>query len=296
MRFVLCDGSAVNSYGFRTSLDGMVLDRFKENPVMLNSHCSDEVIGRWNNIAVEDGRLTADAEFDLDDEHAKAIAGKVERGFLKGCSIGMIVKDMREVDGCLVATVSELLEASICAIPADAHAIRLYDEQRRELSMEDVRLRFLTRDGDGAVTQNQINMSEKEKDVAELTAKVSTLTADIAERDKRIAELEAQVQQAHEREVETFLSAAVTDGRITEKEKEGFKKLAAADFDAVKELVSARPVKASASLAAMQAQAADTNGLAGKSWDELDKEGLLASLKADNPELYKKKFEEKFGK
>jgi len=32
-----------------------------------------------------------------------------------------------------------------------------------------------------------------------------------------------------------------------------------------------------------------------KTWDELDKAGLLVALKAEDPELYKEKYKERFG-
>ena len=151
--FVLCDSRSVNSYGFRIDVDGIDTARFEANPVMLDSHDPERLIGRWENIRKEDGRLLADAVFDLDDEAAKKVAGRVERGFLKGCSVGVIIRELADVDGTAMATRTELMEASLCAIPADAGAVALYDENRRKLNYEDIKhqLKF------------NINMDKQEK-------------------------------------------------------------------------------------------------------------------------------------
>ena len=114
--FVLSDGRSVNNHGFRIDLQGVNLDRFKANPVMLYQHDIERIIGRWDNIRVEDNRLMADAVFDMEDAQGKEVSRKVEAGFLKGCSLGIIVEDMQEVDGVWVATRSEVFEASIVSV------------------------------------------------------------------------------------------------------------------------------------------------------------------------------------
>ena len=123
MRIVLCDSAVVNSYGFRTEVEGIDLSRFVKNPVMLYNHDPERVIGRWENMDIEDGRLTAVPVFDMEDPFAAEIARKVEGGFLKGCSMGLMIKAMETRNGVDVATSSVLLEASIVSIPADENAL-----------------------------------------------------------------------------------------------------------------------------------------------------------------------------
>lgn len=270
--FVLCDGNRVNSYGFRTDLAGLDLERFKSNPVMLYAHDSSDVIGRWENIRVEDNQLKADAVFDTDDEQGKRIAGKVERGFLKGCSMGIHVKELHEVDNVPVATRSELMEASVCPIPSDAGAVRLYDENRKELTFEEVRLQF----------NNQLKPIEMNKNEE---TNVQTPAAD--PKDAEIASLKAQLAESKKREVDSFLTAAVQSGKITTEEKEGFAKLAANDFETVQSLINSRPAKASASLKDLLAQTATAAPAGRENWTYLewmkkDPEGLKR-MKTENP-------------
>ncbi len=271
--FILCDGNRVNSYGFRTDLAGLDLERFKSNPVMLYAHDSSDVIGRWENIRVEDNQLKADAVFDTDDEQGKRIAGKVERGFLKGCSMGIHVKELHEVDNVPVATRSELMEASVCPIPSDAGAVILYDENRKELTFEEVRLQF----------NNQLKPIEMNKNNEETN--VQTPAAD--PKDAEIASLKAQLAESKKREVDSFLTAAVQSGKITTEEKEGFAKLAANDFETVQSLINSRPAKASTTLRELHAQASTAVPAGRENWNYLewmkkDPEGLKR-MKTENP-------------
>ncbi|MDD4142963.1 MAG: HK97 family phage prohead protease, partial [Bacteroidales bacterium] len=132
--FVMCDSGKTNSYGFRIDLQGMDMSRFDNNPVMLYRHNSEDLIGKWENIRIEDGKLMADPVFDMEDETAKRVYSQVNRGFLKGCSVGIIINEMKETTKEFVATKTELLEASICAIPSDAGAVVLYDTNRNQLT------------------------------------------------------------------------------------------------------------------------------------------------------------------
>lgn len=263
----------MNSYGFRTDLAGLDLERFKSNPVMLYAHDSSDVIGRWENIRVEDNQLKADAVFDTDDEQGKRIAGKVERGFLKGCSMGIHVKELHEVDNVPVATRSELMEASVCPIPSDAGAVILYDENRKELTFEEVRLQF----------NNQLKPIEMNKNNEETN--VQTPAAD--PKDAEIASLKAQLAESKKREVDSFLTAAVQSGKITTEEKEGFAKLAANDFETVQSLINSRPAKASTTLRELHAQASTAVPAGRENWNYLewmkkDPEGLKR-MKTENP-------------
>ncbi len=131
--FKLSDES-LNHYGFWILTKGLVLDSFRENPVMLYDHESLGVlpIGRWTNIRVEDKVLMADAEFDMEDEFAFKIANKVENGFLKGCSIRFNIIETSEdkkfvKQGQIRPTVvkAEVTEASITALPGNKNALKL---------------------------------------------------------------------------------------------------------------------------------------------------------------------------
>lgn len=144
MVFVLNDENKVNSYGFRIRNAGIDLSRFINNPVMLDDHWAStrSVLGKWDDIKQEGATLTAVPGFDKEDADAAKVAGKVDRGFINGCSMGILFDpaDMQyESNGNLLLNKCELLEASIVAIPSNANAVRLYvkTEKGNELMTPD---------------------------------------------------------------------------------------------------------------------------------------------------------------
>ena len=58
--FVVSDES-VNSYGYTILTAGIDLSRFEKNPIMLLQHDSKNIIGKWENVRIEDNKLLADA-------------------------------------------------------------------------------------------------------------------------------------------------------------------------------------------------------------------------------------------
>jgi HK97 family phage prohead protease len=276
--FILSDGSRRNAKGFRIALSGMNLERFSSNPVMLYGHDSDSVVGRWENLRVEGERLLAEPVFDLEDDTGKKVAGKVDRGFLKGCSIGIIIQEMQETAKGDIVTKSELLEASIVAIPADAGAVILYNENCEQLTFEDIKLKFTNIN-----SQKPIPMDEKEK---------QALEQQLVDRDKRIATLEAELAQQKKSAVTACLDGAVQAGKITQEEKAAYEKLAAADFETVKNLIDSRASKPSKSLAELAAEARAAAPSGRESWTYLqwmkeDPRGLQ-QLKLDNPKEFER--------
>ena len=149
-RFVLTDDS-LNSYGFRALTSGARLDRFKNNPVMLWMHFRDEgcqywgeskPIGHWEDIEVEEDRITAVPYFDLADDLSKLICAKVEEGTINATSIGLqtiaTTKDEKYLlPGQTRETITEweLIEASFVDIPANANAVRLYGPSDSTLNL-----------------------------------------------------------------------------------------------------------------------------------------------------------------
>ena len=76
--FVFNDESVANSYGFIIPTSGISLKRFKQNPIMLDSHWNStkSVLGKWEDVKVENGQLTGVPVFDSEDEDVTKIQGK----------------------------------------------------------------------------------------------------------------------------------------------------------------------------------------------------------------------------
>jgi HK97 family phage prohead protease len=291
--FILCDSATENTYGFRIDLNGMDLGRFYENPVMLYGHASSYVIGRWKNVRIEEGQLKAEPDFDMDDAEAAKIAKKVEKGYLKGASVGIIIKKMEadEETGKRKATKTELLEASIVAVPSDKNALALYSDNFTRLSATDVE-QYLS------VNINNLNdskMDDKQK-IQQLEADAAANAAKIAALEKEKAELAAAAAKAETEKHEAWLSAAEQAGKITASEKAQFAKLAALDFETVKQTIELRKPAKEVSLSAMAGRRAAPETSLAAEWDALDKSGKLFALKANAPERYSELYAAKFGK
>ncbi len=302
MRIVLCDSETINSYGFKTDVKGINLSRFEKNPVMLYQHNPHMVIGRWEDIKIEGGQLSATPVFDMEDPEAAEIARKVEQGFIKGCSMGIVIKQMTRTKGIDTATESVLLEASIVSIPADENALVVYDseDKQNQLSINDFNKLFYIMEkkekpelqpDNSEITLSQRNMElqaqvdEQTETIKALNAKIDELKRDLAERDYR--------------EAEAFVDKAIAEGKITEEVKGealsfylSFPKETEKLFGAIKAQTAEPEAQNQVSLASMLRKPAPASA----TWDELDRADKLRSLKAENIEEFKRLYKEKFGK
>ncbi len=132
MEFILSDNS-VDRIGdvIEQNWD---LAAFKKNPIALFNHDRDQVIGGWESVRVEGNRLlgklklAAEGTSELVDTVRKLIAQKI----LRATSVGFVplkteklTDDASEFWGPFRYLKSELLEASLVAVPANSNAVAL---------------------------------------------------------------------------------------------------------------------------------------------------------------------------
>ena len=251
--FILNDASKVNSYGFKVSNDKIDLERIKSNPIMLFNHNMNCVIGRWDNIRVEGELLKAEAVFDSDDEESKKIEGKVDRGFLKGASIGFIIIAIEEAkDKPMCVTEWEFMEASIVGIPSNSNAIALYGADRKKLSAEEIKL-SVDEFKSNVLKNSKSNMKQITLIVAAMTALGVTENSTEADINAAILSLKASADKsaeainelsAHKKlQAEALVDLAIADGKLTADKKESFVKLAITDLKHATEILSTMPGK-----------------------------------------------------
>ena len=300
MRIVLCDSETINSYGFKTDVKGINLSRFEKNPVMLYQHNPQMVIGRWEDIKIEGGQLSATPVFDMEDPEAAEIARKVEQGFIKGCSMGIVIKQMTRTKGIDTATESVLLEASIVSIPADENALVVYDseDKQNQLSINDFNKLFYIMEKKEPELQpdnSEITLSQRNM---ELQAQVDEQTDTIKALNAKIDELKRDLAERDYREAEAFVDKAIADGKITEEVKSealsfylSFPKETEKLFGAIKSADEPSALQRQ-TLSEMVNQKAEPS----QTWDELDRAGKLRTLKANNLEEFKRLYKEKFHK
>ena len=123
----------VDSYGDVVMQKGIDLSRFKENPIILYQHNSDEPIGRAVDMRLSEKGLVADVElapFGVS-EKIDTIRGLIEAGILKAVSIGFTALEheiIRDKSGDMTGfkfVKSLLHEISIVSIPANDEALAI---------------------------------------------------------------------------------------------------------------------------------------------------------------------------
>lgn len=315
--FILNDETKVNSHGFYLLNAGGRFDRFNENPVMLYNHNAEEAVGKWLNLRVEGECLEAECDFDMADERAARIAGKVERGYLRGASPGIcVLKAERRRDGVtnrdeLYVTEWEMMEASVVSIPSNAGALSLkvYDRECRPVDETSLKCHLenivrLSMDVDYSEKpinkeNMEINLSaeacvalgvKQNADSAALSAAIVKLKAD---NDRMNAEMDAE----REKTATDLVELAIREGRITAEKRQSFMKLALSDFGMAKETLGAIPCKTSLS-ANLRPIAGNGSIAPGREtwtllkWMKEDKAGLEEIRKGDGPayeEIVKRK-------
>lgn len=268
MTFVLNDENKRNQYGFRVKNSGLKLDRFRANPVLLDSHRAhgtEGVIGRWENIRVEGALLLADAVFNEEDPEAMKIAQKVKSGFLKGASMGLDPFTMdnfvsNELDGVPDLVQAEVLEASIVAVPNNANAIKLYavnEEGRKLLNDKSVDQLLLMVNEISNYKSNQMNKikltafaamaialnADTEHDGEAVSAGILQLKADLDKANEKIKGFEQLEADKKAKLTADTVDADIKAGKIDATKRAEFIKLHAEMPEVYKSVVTDKPAK-----------------------------------------------------
>lgn len=105
-----------------------------------------------------------------------------------------------------------------------------------------------------------------------------------------------QIENMQKKEVESFLDKAESDGKITKEQRPAMERLMNSDRKATEELInSMRPTPPAKRAVDFISHEDGKGGFENKTWDQLDKCGLLAVLKNSDPGLFAAKYKERFG-
>ncbi|GEM55251.1 hypothetical protein B0A58_07390 [Flavobacterium branchiophilum NBRC 15030 = ATCC 35035] len=315
--FVFNDQSQNNSYGFRILTAGISLKRFNKNPMMLNQHwnSTESVLGKWTNIRVENDLLLGEPVFDIEDADALKVSGKVERGFINSCSMGITFnrEDLKIIGTELVMEKCELYECSIVAVPSNANSIRLYSQSgtllkddevkqlcleapqppKGELETQKEELEFKTNDmkkillSVASLLALKFDKATPEVDVEKVEEAILTLSNENATLKAKVLALEAEKDTAQDAKITEMVSLAITQGRIPATKKDDFVNLAKANFDLAKATIEAIPVKQTLSNGVSNPE--DKGGMTKDAFQKLSHSAQL-EFKANHAEEYKKMF------
>jgi hypothetical protein len=316
--FLLIDGTTCLN-GIAFSMAGGRMDRFRANPVMLYMHLRGNAIGRWENIRQEGDGWMADPVFDTDDAEAARIAGKVERGFLKACSIGVAIHAVEEIGDQIVATDWEPYEGSIVDAGSNANALTLYSTSGEMIKDTQAHIKHLTLSimektpisaaeaaktlhlklAVGVGLAETATAEEVEKKVLTLAAGHATLTKEKTELEAQVTALELAARTAKTSQIKDLLDQALNDKKIDATERMHYEKLAAVDFDTVRAIVGKMAPPVDLVKLASQGSltvAGDQDDELAKEYRNLDKAGKLVKLRATDPQKFNTLYKARFGK
>lgn len=309
-RFKVSDNS-INDGGFRILTEGIDLSVFGKNPVMLWKHERYDSrmlpIGRWDNLKIENGALTAEPVLDEKDPFAQQIKSKVDQGFINACSIGVQVIEVSEDPALMLpgqrrATVTKcvLVEISLVDIPGNQNSVRLY---------KDDKIVALSSGEDNGIIPIINQHGNKMKSVALKLGLAESATEDqilqeVAKLQSEKLLLVTENQKLKDKETlalktraEKLVDDAIASGRTTADKKESLVKLAMSEYDSTKALLDAiQPVRRP-SETLQRKPAGDGNETAEvKSWDDLVKLGRkeVERVRLEEPDVYRKLYREKY--
>lgn len=228
---------SLNSYGTRVLTDGLDIEQYNRNPVLLWMHQRGQVIGTLTDIQKEHGEITAQLNFDEASELSQRCKKQWEFGSLRMVSVGIDILEWSNdpnlaVEGQTMATItkSKLTEVSVVDIGANDDAIRLnYQGQQLNLSaggacplpslynQSNQPQSTYPTEMDTKVLALKLGLPEGADETA-IYAKIDEIKATSAEVETLRAEKEAVIQ----REVEALVDGAVAEKKIELKMRDHF--------------------------------------------------------------------------
>ena len=299
---IINDESAVNDRGYRLLNSGLDRSRYDKNPVMLHQHDVEQIIGHCTSLYISGSKLMGTFEFD-DDALSRDIEHKAMNGSLKGVSASFYVRNTENRPEGEFVTEWELLEVSLVTLPSNPNAVKLSSTYGLNLTPEEA---------SGKIMQLSASMLPIEQNnlTHMITLTKENLTAlglpdeptqeECNEAVQRIVaernELSARLEELHAQEGERLINEALKAGKVPEGAKEVYTKLYQLDSALCTKLLDvmlSTPTPRTLTEQLQSAQSETTDKYA-PGWDELDRKGLLASLKAEDPDRFEAKFQEKF--
>lgn len=296
--FCLTDNS-VNCYGYRLLTEGLLLERFNPPVGFLMHDRAKGVAVQWTDIRIE-----GDAVYGtpiVNDTLFPELAKQIEEGFINAASVGHIVAlELSEnpddiLPGQTGPTVLSWFprEISLVDIPGNFNALaRLHDENDNILC-----------DLSADINNNKdMNLKEIFPDLkSEAVEELRTFLQDLKARADKADSLQAQVDalnneladlraSALAKQVDDILSTAVAEHRISGQMSDQLRTDYATAPDKLQALIAMMPKRNAVPTPTPRTDSA----LESLSWEELDRNGQLQKLRTENPELYRRKFQERF--
>jgi len=314
VRFLLIDESIV-SHGFWVDVSGIDLAQFKINPVMYWMHQRASMwdgknqvfpIGKWDDIKVEQIKglkaITAEAVFDENDEFALKIKSKVEGGFIKMASAGLMPitfsdepKYLKPGQSRATVLKSEMLEASIVDRGANKNAVRLYSGEG---------FINLSEDNSNFVPKINLKSNTDMKTIAlKLGLDENSTETEILTEIVKLKESENKSKETIVRLNEEKINNLMQHKSINDDNREIFKNLAKADYSLAEKTLGLLLAKNEDKSSAKEERLSDfikkskshlDIKTSEKKWDDYSEKELI-EMREKKPDDYEALFEAEYG-
>ena len=303
---VINDESIVNDRGYNVLNAGLDRTRYDINPVLLYDHDTSQLIGRCEAMRVEGSKLIGSFVFDTASALAAEKLRQIKDGFLRGVSAGFCILHMlfdREHD-----TVDkwELYEVSVVTLPSNKGAVKLYTQDGCPLSpqeetqhIEQLRSVYTTNTNTDMTntqspTQERVTLSAEAMTALGLsqTASGDELSRAVLAMSQELTALKTTLETQRVARRDELINQALAAGKITAQQKQVYSDLYDANPQLCCDTLAALPGRRNI---ADQLHATSTTPTVEGDWDTLDKQGKLATLKAQDPDKFRALFKAKFG-
>lgn len=301
---VINDESIVNDRGYNVLNSGLDRTRYDLNPICLYMHDLERSIGVCEQLRIEESKLIGSFRFDPGDPLSCEVHRKLSAGFLKGCSAGFFIKSMLMGDQHDTVDEWELVEVSIVTVPSNRGAVKLYHQDGTPVTDEASYLQQLKSN----INMNTETPTHTERETLALSAPALealglTSGATIDDLSQAIVDLATQnkalrktIDDAHQARREALLLDAIETGKITADQRQRYSDLYDTDPELCVSILADLATRTSLAdqLQHSKSPSARTDRYDG-TWDELDRKGLLAELRATDYETFCDKFRARFG-
>lgn len=246
--FIICDNT-LNRKGWRLLVEGIDFEGFLKNPVCVVQHDTWSIpVGKWKNLCVENNQFKGTVEFDKTDEQAVKLYWKYIDGYMNAVSLNILPKEESNVDlvaGQIYPTISksELLEISLVTVPGQKNAVKLSNVDGGDYTL--------------SLISKTKNMNPEDKE------KKENQSQQLQAQEQEIERLKSELAEQKKLNIDNLIESHKNRGVVADNEVESLKKLAANDYDTVKQMLEGREVKqnenSSKELSAQMAQFVKNN-------------------------------------
>jgi hypothetical protein len=311
--FVLSD-SSINKYGMRLMTSGYDIDEFLKNPIGYYMHrYEDGVLLRWEDVAVSGDQVTGKPVINMEHGRAQRTIAEINEGFLNAASFGKLcILDYHLEDNetdpenpVIVVTRWYNKECSLVDNPGNRNAMKvelqLCDGDDNELNLKDLifnkyKMKKITLELTPQL-MGLLNLSDEKATAEAVVQGINNLHGEngrlSAAKDAAEQNLKAERNHAAGERIKTMLDAGLSDGRYNKATRDRLEQQFAGRPQELAELISDMPRYES--LTDRLVDGEFPLALADKTFDELHKDGRLATVREKFPARYKQLYKEKFG-